>query len=115
MALNFPSGNHVGLPSNQDLISFFTNINYHGHIDLTKLSKSNLVNEWDFFFDTLAKVLANCTKTSFHNISSLLQYNGYVVANNQRINLAQLIWGPMVMRIITANIITRFNATIPDF
>ena len=90
-ALNFTNGNFVALPSNQDPISFFTNINYHGPVDLTKISKSDLVNEWDFFFDTLAKVFANCTKTSFHNISSLLQYIGFVVANNQRINFAQLI------------------------
>ena len=103
MALNFPSRNLFGLPSDQDLIFFFTNINYQGHVDLTKISKSNLVNEWDCFFDTLAKVFANCTKTSFHNISSILQYIGYDVTNNQRINLAQLIWSPMVRRIITAN------------
>ena len=102
MALNLPCGSLVSLPSHQDLISFFQIINYQGQVDLTKFSKSNLVNEWDCFFDTLAKVFANCTKTSFHNISSLLQYIGYDVANNQRLNIAQLIRSEMVRRIITA-------------
>ena len=100
-ALNFPSGNFVNLSYDHDLISFFNNINYQGPVDLTKISKSNLVNEWDCFFDTLAKVFSNFTKTSFHNISSLLQYIDFTVANNQRINLAQLIWSLMVKRINT--------------
>ena len=103
-ALNLPSGNIVSLPSDHELISFFQNINYQGQVDLTKISESNMVNEWDCFFDTLAKVFANCTKTSFHNISSLLQYIGYAVANNQRINLSQLIYNQMVRRIIIAKI-----------
>ena len=50
-------------------MSFFSNINYQGVVYLTKLSKSNLVNEWDCFFDTPAKLFANCTITSSHNIS----------------------------------------------
>ena len=67
-----------------------------------KLSKSHLVDEWSCFFDTLIKVFANCTKISFSNISSLLLYIGFVVANNQRINFAQLIWHIMVRRIIAS-------------
>ena len=90
-APNFPSDNLVNLPSDQELVSFFTNINYQGPLHLTKLSKSNLVDEWSCFFHTLIKVFANCTKTSFSNISSLLQYIGFAVANNQRINFAQLV------------------------
>ena len=42
--LNLPSRNFVALPSDQDLFSFFTNINYQGHVDLTKISKSNMVD-----------------------------------------------------------------------
>ena len=71
-ALKFPSDNLVNLPSDQELVSFFTNINYQGPLDLNKLSKSNLVDEWSCFFDTLIKVFVNCTKTSFSDISSLL-------------------------------------------
>ena len=100
VTLNFPTENLVNLPSNQELITFFSNINYQGLLDLTKLSKSNMVDEWSCFFDTLIKVFANCTKTSFSNISSLLHYIGFDVANNQRINFAQLIWHIMVRRII---------------
>ena len=99
-ALNFPADNLVNLPSNQELVSFFTNINYQGPVDLTKLSKSLLVDEWRCFFDTLIKVFSNCTKTSFSNISFMLQYIGFDVANNQRINFAQLVWHIMVKRII---------------
>ena len=44
-SLNFPADNLVNLPSDQDLVSFFTNINYQGPVDLTKLSKSHLVDE----------------------------------------------------------------------
>ena len=101
-ALNLPSDNLVGLPSYQELVSFFTDIHYQGPIDLTKLSKSLLVDEWSCFFDTLIKVFANCTKTSFSNIPSLLQYIGFAVANNRRINFAQLIWHVMVRRIIAS-------------
>ena len=101
-ALHFPTENLVNLPSDQELVSFFTNINYQGPLDLTRLSKSNLVDEWSCFFDTLIKVFTNCTKTSFSNIPSLLQYIGFAVANNQRINFAQLIWHVMVRRIIAS-------------
>ena len=71
-ALNLPTDNFSALPSDQELLTFFQNINYQGQIDLTRLSKSNLVSEWDCFFDSLVKAFANCTKTSFHNISSRL-------------------------------------------
>ena len=64
-ALNFSNGNFVNLPYDQDLMSFFSNINYQGVVDLTKLSKSNLVNEWDCFFDTLAKFLLIVLKQVF--------------------------------------------------
>ena len=47
-------------------------------------------------------MFANCTKTSFSNIPSLLQYIGFAVANNRRINFAQLTWHVMVRRIIAA-------------
>ena len=101
-ALNLPTDNLLSLPSDQDLTSIFQIINYQGHIDLTRLSKSNLVTKWDCFFDTLTKVFSNCTKISFHNIQSKLQYSGYIVAYNQRINLARPIWTPMVRRLFTA-------------
>ena len=101
-ALNFPADNLVGLPTDQELDSFFTDIHYQGPVDLTKLSKSLLVDGWSCFFDTLIKVFANCTKTSFSNISSLLQYIGFAVANNRRINFAQLTWHVMVRRIIAS-------------
>ena len=101
-ALNFPADNPVGLPTDQELVSFFHDINYQGPVDLTRLSKSLLVDEWSSFFDTLIKVFANCTKTSFSNIPSLLQYIGFAVAYNRRINFAQLTWHAMVRRIIAA-------------
>ena len=101
-ALNLSTDNFVPLPSNEQLYSFFQIINYQGQIDMTRLSKSNLVTEWDCYFDSLAKAFANCTKTSFHNIPSQLMYIGYVVAHNLRINFAQLIWTPMVRRLIAA-------------
>ena len=101
-ALNFPADNLVGLPTDQELASFFQDIHYEGPVDLTRLSKSLLVDEWSSFFDTLIKVFANCTKTSFSNIPSLLQYIGFAVAYNRRINFAQLTWHAMVRRIIAA-------------
>ena len=101
-ALDLPTDNFSALPSDQELLTFFQNINYQGQIDLTRLSKPNLVLEWDCFFDSLAKAFANCMKTSFHNMSSQLQHIGYAVAHNLRVNFAHLIWNPMVRRIITA-------------
>ena len=47
-------------------------------------------------------MFANCTKTSFSNIPSLLLYIGFAVANNRRIKFAQLTWHVMVRRIIAA-------------
>ena len=101
-ALNLPTDNFVTLPTDEQLHSFFQDINYQGQIDMTRLSKSNLVSEWDCYFDSLAKAFVNCTKTSFHNIPSQLMYIGYAVAHNLRINFAQLIWTPMVRRLIAA-------------
>ena len=102
IALNFPADNLVGLPTDEELISFFNDIHYQGPVDLTKLSKSLLVDEWSCFFDTLIKVFANYTKTSFSNIPSLLQYTGFAVAHNRRINFTQLTWHVMMRRIITS-------------
>ncbi|KAK1369616.1 hypothetical protein POM88_035708 [Heracleum sosnowskyi] len=101
-ALHFPRDNFVNLPSEADLIQFFTNIHYQGQVDLVKLSKSNLVGEWDLLFDTLAKVFSNCTKTNFHNIHSLLQNIGFAVANNLRINFGHLIWNHLARRVLVA-------------
>ena len=101
-ALNFQADNLVSLPSDQELVYFFTNSHYQGTLDLTKLSKSLLVDEWSCFFDTLIKVFANCTKTSFTNIPSFLYYISFAAANNQRINFAKLIWRVMVRRIIAS-------------
>ena len=47
-------------------------------------------------------MFSKCTKTSFSNILSLLQYIGFAVAYNRRINFAQLTWHAMVKRIIDA-------------
>ena len=66
--LNFSANNLVNLPSDHELVSIFTNINYQGSVDLTKIFKSHLVDECSCFFDTLIKVFSNCTKTSFSNI-----------------------------------------------
>ena len=101
-ALNFPADNLVGLPTDEELVSFFTYIHYQGPIDLTKLYKSLFVDEWSCFFVTLIKMFANCTKTSCSNIPSLFQYIGFAVVNNRRINFAQLTWHVMVRRIIAS-------------
>ena len=43
-ALNLPTDNFVSLPTNEQLHSFFQDINYQGQIYITRLSKSNLVS-----------------------------------------------------------------------
>lgn len=75
-ALNLSTDDFVSLPSDNEITKIFTNIHYQGVVDLTKISKSNLVNR---LFDTVTKVFANCTKTSFHNISSIIHYIVVVV------------------------------------
>ncbi|KAL8090000.1 hypothetical protein AgCh_039456 [Apium graveolens] len=100
-ALNFSMDNFCNLPSDNEISNFFHAINYQGVINLTKLSKSNLVSEWDIFFDTLSKVFANCTKSNFHNITSTLQYIGLAVVFNQRINFGKLLL-PILLRRLTA-------------
>ena len=99
-ALNLPDRDFVGLPTN--ISKNFTSINYQGVIDLTKLSKSNLVAKWDCFFDTLAKVFGNCIKSSFANIPSLLQYIGLAIVHNQRINIGQLLFSTIIKCLLSA-------------
>ena len=89
--LGFPQDNFVPFPTDVELTNFFNNINYQGAITLTKLFKSNLVIEWDCFFDTLAKVFSNTGKKGFFNISTLLQNIAYAVVFNRRVNIAQLV------------------------
>ncbi|KAL8121917.1 hypothetical protein AgCh_018593 [Apium graveolens] len=101
-ALNFPMDNLCNLPSENDISNFFNAIHYQGVINLTKLSKSNLVSEWDIFFDTLSKVFANCTKSNFHNITSTLQYIGLAVVFNLRINFGKLLLPIPLRRLTTA-------------
>ena len=66
---------------------------------MTKLSKNCLVNEWNLFFDALARVFSNCGKKGFINIPSLIQKIAYALVFNRRINFAQLIWRTMVVRL----------------
>lgn len=101
-ALNLPNDNFVGLPTDNEIINFFQSINYQGEMDITSLSKAYLVAEWDSFFDTLAKVFANCVKTSFFNIPSLLQYIALAIVYNQRINIGQLLISTISKRITAA-------------
>jgi hypothetical protein len=97
--LNFPQGNFVPFPSDDELTVFFRNIFYHGDINLTRLERKNMLQEWDYFFDTICKVFTNSTKGNFNTISSPLQYIGFAVANNISLNFGSLIWKLMLQRI----------------
>ncbi|KAK1397586.1 hypothetical protein POM88_007449 [Heracleum sosnowskyi] len=99
-----PRDNFDRTPSDIELIQFFTRIHYQGPLELTKLSKANLVCEWDILFDTLAKVFSNCTKSNFQHIPSLLQYIAYAIVFNVRLNIGHLIWSLMVRRVSNARI-----------
>lgn len=101
--LNLTSDDFVDPPSDNELRRFFRDIHYQSAVDpldLTKLTKKDLVS--DCFFDTLAKVFANCNKNTFSNIPSLLQYIGYVVVYNRRSNFGKLHLCVIVNRIRAA-------------
>ena len=89
--LNLPTDNFVELPTEPQLSQFFRDIGFRGELNLNKLSKSDLVPEWDLFFDTLSKVFGNCNKKSFHWLPNSLQCIGFAVAHNWRINIGKLL------------------------
>lgn len=91
-ALNLPTDQFVDLPTNGDLIQFFTGIHYQGDIVLSRLNKKNLVQEWNIFFEIIAKVFANSTKSNNTVITTALQIIGFSIANNRRINIGNLLW-----------------------
>lgn len=101
-ALNLPKDNFIDLPDDNMLVQFFQHINYQGTVELPKLTKSEVVSEWDVFFDTISKVFSNSTKRNFHVISSLIQYIGYVVAHNQRVNIGRLLFNVMMRSLVIA-------------
>ena len=90
-ALKLPNDKFVRVPSDPELIKFFTDIHYQEDINLAKIFKNKMVIEWYCLFDTLNKVFGNCDKKGFHNISSTIQYIAYAIVFDQRVNIAQLI------------------------
>ncbi|KAK1397067.1 hypothetical protein POM88_006930 [Heracleum sosnowskyi] len=97
--LQFPKDRFDPLPSDDELSQFLLNIHYQGPLQMFKLSKSFLVREWDQFFDTIARVFGNCTKTNFHGITSLNQYIAYAIVSGRRLNFGELLWNVMVNRL----------------
>ncbi|KAK1401444.1 hypothetical protein POM88_001049 [Heracleum sosnowskyi] len=88
------------LPTDDELSQFFVNIHYQGPFQMVKLSKSFVVREWDLFFDTIARVFGNCTKTNFHCITSLNQYISYAIVFGRRLNFAEILWNIMLNRLV---------------
>lgn len=86
--LDFPTEDFEPLPTEAELTQFFTGIHYHGVVDLKSLSKKNLMQEWDAFFDTISKVFVNSQRGNFHLLTSTLQQIGYAVAHNRKIDFA---------------------------
>lgn len=100
--LNLPTADFVAKPSNNELTQFFTGINYQGQVNLSKLPKNGLVAEWYLVFDTLIRVFANCAQTFFSNIPYLIQYIGYSIAYERKIDIGKILWKNMFRRIINA-------------
>lgn len=100
--LNLPASDFVNNPSSDDLAKFFSDIHYTGVMDLNRLNKNLLVAEWYCFFDTLAKVFANCSQKNFNIITFLLQNIDYAIVYNRRIDIGKLLWGVIMNRIIVA-------------
>ncbi|KAK1400955.1 hypothetical protein POM88_000560 [Heracleum sosnowskyi] len=97
--LHFPKDRFDPLPSDDELSQFFVNIHYQGPFQMVKLSKSFVVREWDLFFDTIARVFGNCTKTNFHCITSLNQYIAYAIVFGRILNFAEILWNLMLNRL----------------
>ncbi|KAK1387455.1 hypothetical protein POM88_015633 [Heracleum sosnowskyi] len=97
--LQFPKDRFDPLPSDDELSQFFVNIHYQGPLQMVKLSKSFLVRECDLFFDTIARVFGNCTKTNFHGITSLNQYIAYAIVFGRRLNFSEILWNLMINRL----------------
>ncbi|KAK1397203.1 hypothetical protein POM88_007066 [Heracleum sosnowskyi] len=97
--LHFPKDRFDHLPTDDELSQFFVNIHYQGPLQMVKLSKSFVVREWDMFFDTIARVFGNCTKTNFHCITSLNQYIAYAIVYGRRLNFAEILWNLILNRL----------------
>ncbi|KAK1357390.1 hypothetical protein POM88_050646 [Heracleum sosnowskyi] len=97
--LHFPKDRFDPLPTDDELSQFFVNIHYQGPFQMVKLSKSFVVREWDMFFDTIARVFGNCTKTNFHCITSLNQYIAYAIVFGCRLNFAEILWNLLLNRL----------------
>ncbi|KAK1359672.1 hypothetical protein POM88_044146 [Heracleum sosnowskyi] len=97
--LQFPKDRFDPLPTDDELSQFFVNIHYQGPLQMVKLSKSFVVREWDMFFDTIARVFGNCTKTNFHYITSLNQYIAYAIVFGRRLNFAEILWNLIINRL----------------
>ncbi|KAK1360479.1 hypothetical protein POM88_044953 [Heracleum sosnowskyi] len=97
--LHFPKDRFDPLPTDDELTQFFVNIHYQGPFQMVKLSKSFVVREWDLFFDTIARVFGNCTKTNFHCITSLNQYIAYAIVFGRRLNFAEILWNLLLNRL----------------
>ena len=103
-ALGFPTENFQFPPTPTELTQFFTNIRYQEEINLNRLKKSGLVQEWDLYFDTLSKVFGNCTRKNYNIIPSSIQFLGFCLAYNRCINFGHLIFNLLVHRIRTASV-----------
>uniref|UniRef100_A0A166CZM5 Aminotransferase-like plant mobile domain-containing protein n=1 Tax=Daucus carota subsp. sativus TaxID=79200 RepID=A0A166CZM5_DAUCS len=99
--LGFPRENFEEVPTKDELIQFFQTIQYQGVIKLSKMLKNKLVPEWDYFFNTMAKVFAPTTSKSFNNITSLLQIIGFCITHNRRINFGRMILITIIKRLGT--------------
>ncbi|KAK1389145.1 hypothetical protein POM88_017323 [Heracleum sosnowskyi] len=97
--LHFPKDMFDPLPTDDELSQFFVNIHYQGPLQMVKLSKSFVVREWDLFFDTIARVFGNCTKTNFHCITSLNRYIAYAIVFGRRLNFAEILWNLLLNRL----------------
>ncbi|KAK1380704.1 hypothetical protein POM88_027448 [Heracleum sosnowskyi] len=97
--LHFPKDRFDPLPTDDELTQFFVNIHYQGPFQMVKLSKTFVVREWDLFFDTIARVFGNCTKTNFHCITSLNQYIAYAIVFGRRLNFAEILWNLLLNRL----------------
>ncbi|KAK1396442.1 hypothetical protein POM88_006305 [Heracleum sosnowskyi] len=97
--LHFPKDMFDPLPTDDELSQFFVNIHYQGPFQMVKLSKSFVVREWDLFYDTIARVFGNCTKTNFHCITSLNQYIAYAIVFGRRLNFTEILWNLLLNRL----------------
>ena len=89
-ALGLPNEGLVSPPSDDEIRTFLTFINYNDKVDLARLNKKHLRREWSFMFDTIKRVFI-CRKIGWDQIPAVAQKIVHSLAYRKKLDVGKLI------------------------